>query len=171
MTYVPTWLRQPNAEYAIQVAKQIGFATVMQPSETHLLISHLPVHVANDNGDSSVTVRFHVASGNQFAERLTDGSKVVVIFRGPDGYISSRWYDHENVPTWNYVAVHMQGTVTPMAEADLRLHILELVADFDPGLQIRDAYIDEYLPWIKGFSVLNPTIEPVFKLGQDKNEA
>lgn len=169
MTYVPPRLRQPSIEYAVKVAQHIGFATVIQPNELSPTISHLPINIDHDTNSAAVTVRFHVASGNQLVDRLANSSNVVMIFRGPDGYISSRWYDHENVATWNYIAVHMQGTATAMSETDLRSHVLELADHFEPGIEIRDAFVDKYLPAIRGFIVVNPTIEPVFKLSQDKN--
>jgi transcriptional regulator len=39
------------------------------------------------------------------------GNDEVLAFSGPHSYISSSWYDHENVPTWNYIAVHVYGKI------------------------------------------------------------
>jgi transcriptional regulator len=49
-----------------------------------------------------------------------EASEVLVIFNGPHTYISSSWYDHENVPTWNYIAVHVYGTVKLIEGESLR---------------------------------------------------
>jgi transcriptional regulator len=79
------------------------FATLVSASEGEPRFTHLPL-VAGESGDALVLLG-HVARANPHGERLREGDPVVAIFRGPNGYVSPRWYTtREAVPTWNYVA-------------------------------------------------------------------
>ncbi|WTW96009.1 FMN-binding negative transcriptional regulator [Streptomycetaceae bacterium NBC_01309] len=170
-TYVPSWLPQPTLAYALDFARRISFATVILLDATDPVVSHLPIEVDPGGDERAPALRFHVASGNALAERLDEESQLLAIFRGVDGYISPTWYDHENVPTWNYAAVHMQGPAAPLTEDALRAHLLALLESQDAHLGVREEFIEQYVPDIRGFTMTSPRIEPVFKLSQDKNRA
>jgi len=49
------------------------------------------------------------------------------MFQGPHAYISSSWYESENVPTWNYQSVHVYGTVSIMSEKELEEDLIQLL--------------------------------------------
>jgi transcriptional regulator len=169
MTYVPDNMRRPKLSDAIDMADKIGFASVIVNDGQSIVASHVPMFVARDESGGLAELRFHVAARNPMAAVLENGPRALVIFRGPDGYISPEWYDHENVPTWDYAFVHVTGSVELRNETDLRAHVRELLAKFDPSLSVREAYIDQYISWIRGFALIQPTVEPVYKLSQDKN--
>jgi transcriptional regulator len=57
-------------------------------------------------------LRGHISKENPQWTAFVSDNKVLAVFTGPHSYISSSWYDHENVPTWNYTAVHIYGTIT-----------------------------------------------------------
>lgn len=170
MTYIPSSMPQPGIDQAIEMAERLGFASVVVNMDGQFYTSHVPVHIARDESGQFQGLRFHVAKRNPLATRLQGGPEALIIFRGPDGYISPDWYDHENVPTWDYAFVHMTGPTVALSTESLRDHVKELLHQFDPQLVIREGYIDTYLSWIQGFAIPAPTVEPVFKLSQDKNQ-
>ena len=100
MTYVPKALEQPSQLAAVNLAAHIGFATILANDTEGLTVAHVPVFVDNKHG--SCDLRFHLAAHNPLAATLGLSPSGLAIFRGPDGYISPEWYDHENVPTWDY---------------------------------------------------------------------
>jgi len=62
----------------------------------------------------------------------------VIAVMGPDGYVSPDWYgDPHQVPTWNYIAIHLRGTLRPDDPADMRGHVDRLSAAFEERLDPR----------------------------------
>lgn len=53
----------------------------------------------------------HISKENPQWNGFIDNDQILALFSGPHSYISSSWYDHENVPTWNYIAVHVYGKI------------------------------------------------------------
>jgi len=76
--------------------------------------NHLPFELDATRGPHG-TLLAHVARANP-VWRLPDGVPVMVVFRGPQAYVSPSWYPskheaHRQVPTWNYEVVHAHGTL------------------------------------------------------------
>lgn len=167
MTYVPDWMPQPPLHEAIVLAQRVGFASVVIGGEQGPMAAHVPIYV--DTEGDRLELRFHLAVNNPLVGRLAEGTPTLLIFRGPDGYISPSWYDHENVPTWDYAFVHMSGTPRLLERDVLESHVLELVERFDPELEMSGAYVERYLGDVRGFGIASPEVQSVVKLSQDKS--
>ena len=76
----------------------------------------------------------HISIGNEQKHTLADGASVLAIFPGPHAYISPRWYTEMNVPTWNYLAVHVYGTVQLMEGKALREALSRLIDTYEQHL-------------------------------------
>ena len=114
---------------------EIGFGMVFAQTPDGPRVAHVALLSTGDGA-----VQFHLARGNALTRHLADGTALVVI-NGPDGYVSPRWYaDPEQVPTWNYVALELEGRVRRM-DAD---STLSLVADLSNKFEAR---IAEGKPW------------------------
>lgn len=90
-------------------------------------ITHLPLTLAAGEGAQGVLYG-HVARANPHWRRLAEAGRAVAVFRGAEAYVSPSWYPskaehHRVVPTWNYEAVHAEGTVT-LIEDPAALHAL-----------------------------------------------
>jgi len=97
------------------------------------LLSHLPFLVSEDGA----AVHAHLVRANPIARILAAGERPAVLAAsGPDGYVSPDWYGPEpdQVPTWNYVAVHLRGTLRLRPEAALHPHLDALSARFEGEL-------------------------------------
>lgn len=138
-------------------------------------ITHLPFLISRNGNDLSIEA--HIATENPQANYLSQGKPVVVVFQGANGYISSSVYSHHNVPTWNYQAVHVFGTIDVMTQQVLEEHLANSVAFFEKNRKEPLKYanfdrkmIESYLPYIKGIRIQVYKIEAAFKLSQNRNE-
>jgi transcriptional regulator len=145
-----------------------------------LFASHLPfIHDAAEG-----RLVGHIARANPHAERAPDGSEALVIFQGPEAYVSPNWYpskavDGRQVPTWNYEAVHVRGRLRWFSDADrLRTLLERLTERFEAGSaepwRMSDApadYVERLLRGIVGIEVEIEAITAKRKLSQNKDAA
>ena len=113
--YIPELYKNENQEDIQNFIHQNGFAILVNQTNGKFWATHIPLLLEEINGKQILTG--HVSKENPQAESFSTNDEVLVIFHGAHSYISSSWYDHENVPTWNYLAVHVYGKV--------KLHSLE----------------------------------------------
>lgn len=93
---------------------EIGFGMVFATTPDGPRVAHVPLLSTGDG-----TVQFHLARGNALAKHL-DGMTALAVINGPDGYVSPRWYaDAAQVPTWNYLALELEGQVQRMDQNGL----------------------------------------------------
>src|ERR1019366_837526 len=92
MTYVPESMPQPTTMEAAAYAANIGFGSIIVNVEDRFFASHVPVFIDISDG-SAKELRFHLAARNEMVQALNNSPHAVVIVRGPDGYISPKWYD------------------------------------------------------------------------------
>lgn len=106
--YLPPSFNVKDPEIIQAIIRDYPLATVLTVSETNeLSISHLPLigRLANDE----MTLVGHMARGNLHWRAMKKNSMTKVIFHGPHTFITPTWYAENDVPTWNYVAVHIDG--------------------------------------------------------------
>jgi transcriptional regulator len=113
--YIPELYRNENQEDIQNFIHQNGFGILVNQTDGKFWATHIPLLLEEKNGKQILVG--HVSRENPQAESFKTNDDVLVIFSGVHTYISSSWYDHENVPTWNYLAVHVYGKV--------KLHSLE----------------------------------------------
>src|ERR1700712_1365723 len=108
--YIPP-LYKNNDEAAVRdFIDKNSFGILISQVNAKLWGTHIPLGLdKNDSGQDILTG--HISKGNPQWKNFRDDSEVLAIFPGPHSYISSSWYDHENVPTWNYIAVHVYGKI------------------------------------------------------------
>jgi len=104
---------RPDQLHALMHAYPLG-ALVMH-TDTGLDANHIPFELLAEQGAHGV-LQGHIARASPLVQQITDGMPVLVIFQGPQGYISPNWYPskhetHRQVPTWNYEVVHAHGRI------------------------------------------------------------
>ena len=128
--------RPATPERNLAFARERGFGVLAVADEENSegpLLSHVPFLVADGGG----AIHAHLVRGNPIARLLAAGERPAVLaVSGPDGYVSPDWYGAEpdQVPTWNYVAVHLRGTLRLRPEESLRPHLDALSARFEGEL-------------------------------------
>lgn len=118
----------PNTDYQTRgenvgklLLDPIGFGMVFLTTPDGPRVAHTPLLLTGHG-----TVQFHLARGNPMTPHL-DGSKALLVANGPHAYVSPRWYDNRaTVPTWDYVALELEGQVRRMSDESLDtfLHVL-----------------------------------------------
>ena len=175
--YTPSYFKESRIEALHGLIHDFPFATVVTHGDAGLVANHLPFELVGEN-----LLHGHVARGNEL--RHADGAEVLLIFRGPDGYISPNWYPskHETgreVPTWNYAVVHVHGRLRVVEDAVWLRKLLETLTDrHEAGLpapwKVPDApadHIEKSLHGIVGLEITIERIEGKFKLSQNHPEA
>ncbi|WP_396157566.1 FMN-binding negative transcriptional regulator [Flavobacterium sp.] len=107
--YIPKLYKNENQEDIQNFIHQNGFGILVNQTEGKLWATHIPLLLEEKEGRQILVG--HVSKENPQTEGFKTNDEVLVIFQGAHSYISSSWYDHENVPTWNYLAVHVYGKV------------------------------------------------------------
>jgi transcriptional regulator len=130
------------------------------------------------------TVVAHLARANPQWRSIVDDSPALLICAGPQAYVSPSWYaakyEHGRVvPTWNYSAVHLSGTVRVHHEPDwLHDAVERLTVEHEHGRaqpwQLTDApgpYIQGQLAGIVGLEITVRRVEAKAKLSQNRSAA
>jgi transcriptional regulator len=134
----------PNRKFHIQdrdsiagLVRELGFGILFVPTEAGLRSVHVPVLLDGDR------LRFHVSRRNLVHDALAAGGDALFVATGPHAYISPEWYGLEDrVPTWNYVAVELEGSVRALDEGEL----VQLVDDLSAG---NEARLAPKIPWTR----------------------
>ncbi len=154
-------------------------AWVCQPVDT-LVANHLPFFLDRSRGPHG-TLMGHVARANTVWRQLGPGMSSVVLFQGPQAYITPGWYPGKVahgkvVPTWNYVAAHALGTARVMEDRGWMLDMFNRLTDAQEARQtqpwrVSDApseYIDATLSAIVGIEIPVDRLEGKLKVSQDE---
>jgi transcriptional regulator len=108
--YIPDIFINENQEEIKDFLQKNSFGILVNQTNGKLWATHIPLELdTNENGKQ--VLYGHISKENPQWESFADNNKVLAIFSGPHSYISSSWYDHESVPTWNYIAIHIYGTI------------------------------------------------------------
>lgn len=151
--------------------EEIGFGMVFLTTPEGPRVAHTPL-LSTGTG----TVRFHLARSNALTRHL-DGATALVTLNGPDAYVSPRWYDNrDTVPTWDYVAVEMEGPVRRLEDAALEDFLHAVIAKFEARLggdqwcaeEASDALWQGLFKGIVGFELEIAAWRPTLKLSQKK---
>ncbi len=151
------------------------FVILVSPHDDGPFASHVPV-VIREAGEQLI-IRGHVAKANPHWRYLEQNPQCLTIFHGPHSYISpSNYTTQENVPTWNYGAVHLYGTARVFASPEALQAVLhELISTFEAAYakqwdSLDQAYRDRMLNHIVGFEITTTKLEAKFKLGQNRSK-
>jgi transcriptional regulator len=151
---------------------EIGFGMVFAQTPDGPRVAHTPLLSTGDGA-----VQFHLARGNALTRHL-DGATALIVINGPDAYVSPRWYDNrDTVPTWNYVALELEGRVRKMADEGLEAFLHAAIAKHEGRLEGEPWRAEESSEkvWsgvfrgITGFEMEVLAWRPTLKLSQNKS--
>jgi transcriptional regulator len=166
--------RQTSEAGALAIARARGFGVLTVNGPEGPLCAHVPFEV----GDGWAGL--HLARSNPIARMALPAAAVMVVC-GPDAYVSPDWYGIEDqVPTWNYVAVHLRGVLEPLPDGELRPHLDRVSAAFEARLapkrpwladKMSDGVMERMMRGIRPFRLRLSAAESTVKLNQNKPEA
>lgn len=152
------------------------FATLITPGAGEPQISHLPLLLRGEPGPHGTLIG-HMARANPHWRHFADVASMA-IFHGPHAYVSPSWYAEPaaQVPTWNYVVVHVHGRAEIVTERAATLATLQqMIGRFEGGraapwrLQLEGARLDAMVGAIVAFRIAIERIDAKFKLSQNKD--
>lgn len=155
------------------------FVTVAAAPDGRPRVAHAPVVVRRLAG--GLAVDFHLSRSNALAPFLAEGFRAVLVGLGPEAYISPDWYESaDQVPTWNYVSVEVEGPVAMLDEPGLIAQLDALSAQEEARLlpkrpwtraKMSPGVFEKMTRGIVGARLTVERLEGVSKLGQNKNAA
>jgi transcriptional regulator len=155
-------------------AAQRGFGTLMVNGADGPLASHVPFLI------EGAQITLHLTRSNPICRAGIDQPALLAV-TGPDGYISPDWYGADDqVPTWNYVAVHIRGVLSPLPPESLHEHLVTLSARFESDLapkkpwtidKMSDGVMDRMMRMILPYRMTIASVDGTWKLNQNKPES
>src|SRR5262249_30231661 len=127
--YIPTAFREDDTENLFELIEQNSFGLLVSEHDGAPFATHLPLLLDRTLAPHGCLIG-HMARANPQWQQA-EGQTVLAVFSGPHAYISPTWYEAGNVvPTWNYVAVHANGTFHAIHDTEALLEIVGRYVDF-----------------------------------------
>lgn len=172
--FIPKYFQVNDMDEVLSFMQQHSFVTVVTTKKGKPIATHVPVQLVKEGEDYYITG--HVAYGNPQWRTFEASEHVLVMFQGPHAYISSSWYGHENVPTWNYQAVHVYGQATILNESALQQDLARLLEKYEGHREqpvlwetLSPELLASQLKGIVGFKIKVEEIEAAYKMSQNRN--
>lgn len=168
--------RQVDDATSLAFARQRGFGVLGVNGSVGPIMIHVPFLLSDDGKFAE----FHLVRSNEISRLLTQPIPATLSVNGPDGYVSPDWYgDAGQVPTWNYVAVHLRGHVEGLPDERLRDIIERQTADFEGNIDGKTPWtldkmdedaLSRMMRMIRPARMAIERIESTWKLGQNKTD-
>ena len=173
--YVPRIHKVTDDQKVFDYIREHGFATLVSWQDQRIVATHIPLYLDLAQGQPNRLLG-HVARGNEQIDALKSEKEMLAIFMNTHAYISSSWYDHINVPTWNYVAVHAYCTPRILEGEELTSSLKKLVEQYEEGRKDRfhisdmpEKMKEAHIKGLVGFELRITRIEAAHKLSQNRN--
>jgi transcriptional regulator len=171
--HIPKLYREEDREKILEFLRQNNFPALVTFDGEKPIATHLPVEVL-ENERGSLTILGHMSRANPQWKSFAEG-EVLLIFQGAHTYISPRWYDHVNVPTWNYMMVHVYGKIRVMEGEELYSLLSRLVKNHEEPAaysleNLPQDFVHKEMNGVVGFSVEVTRVDAGYKLSQNRNE-
>lgn len=174
--YIPNANREEDEAKLVAFMRAHSFIALVSIVDDVPFASHIPVVI--EQTDDAVVITGHLAKANPHWQSFGQG-ETLAIFTGPHAYISPSLYEkRENVPTWNYIAVHAYGvpTIATFADHPERLNALvaALIAENEASYaqqwaELTPKYREGMLRGIVGFEMRVTRLEGKYKLSQNRS--
>ena len=173
--YIPNYFRNQNIEEVKSFLEENGFGVLLSQDDGRITGTHIPMELEIDENGENVLVG-HIAKVNPQSKHFKNNGEILAIFNGPNSYISSSWYQKENVPTWNYIAVHVYGTLRIIDGEELLDSLKRLVNKYEKDSD-NPVSVEKMSPGtlkqvdaIVGFSIKINEIQAAYKLSQNRED-
>lgn len=173
--YIPKFYKVTDVEEIREFVQHHSFGTLVTTRKGRPIATHLPLQLVKEEEDYYITG--HMAYGNPQWRTFEASEEILIMFQGPHSYISSSWYEQENVPTWNYQAVHIYGAAQILDEEELKQDLTKLMKKYeqhraDPVLwdKLSPSLLDKEIKGIVGFKVKVNEIQAAYKMSQNRSD-
>lgn len=170
--HIPKYYREEDIKTILPFLQRNNFPAIVTFDGKRPLATHAPVEVAEF--ENKLVVYCHISRANPQWKSF-DGQELLLIFQGAHTYISPRWYNHVNVPTWNYQIVHVYGKAREIQNADLYALLSRLVQNHESATAYRleelpQDFVQKQMKGVFGFAIDVTQIDAGYKLSQNRDD-
>ena len=173
--YTPNHYKNKNSPEVKEFIKQNSFGILVSQVENKPWATHIPLELDIDEDGKDILVS-HIAKANPQWRYFEDNTEVLCIFNGPHSYVSSSWYKEEEVPTWNYIAVHVYGKLKVLDEAGVLASMHKLVNKYEKdskhpiSINNLSSKTMRQITGVVGFKIGITDIQATYKLSQGREQ-
>jgi transcriptional regulator len=175
--YIPDAFAVTDHAAIERLIKEHPFATLITPAASEPWISHIPLLAAEGEKQGGGMLIGHFARSNPHWQHAGEAESIA-IFHGPHAYVSPSWYDQpaQAVPTWNFTAIHVHGTLEIVDDSLKTRGVLDALIERFEGhrpapwkLALPDRQRDAMIGAIVAFKMPIRRIDAKFKLSQNRS--
>lgn len=173
--FIPKLYKSEDYDLMKEIIRENSFALLIS-SVDKIRATH-SMMMLNEDDPENIYIETHISRANPQAKTLTNGNEVLCDFLGAHTYISSSWYDHINVSTWNYEAVQIYGKVDLMNHDELYQHLDKLTSKYEKTQQcpmmVKDMgkeFVEKEMKGAFGLKIFPTEIFIKQKLSQNRKE-
>lgn len=172
--YIPKHFKVDDLDEIKDFIIHNNFGTIITTDKNRPVATHTPMMLNEENGEWTITG--HISRGNTQWKMFDRHENTLLIFKGPHSYISSTWYEGENVPTWNYQSVHLYGQCVLLSEEELQQDLVNLLEKYEGRSEGGATWENlsesskAQIKGIVGFKLKVQEIQAAYKMSQNRNE-
>jgi len=174
--YIPKYYKNEDIDDVRAFIHENGFAILISQAGGRPWATHIPLILDKDK-DGKDILTGHISKANSQWKDFNKNEEVLAVFSGPHAYVSSSWYDHENVPTWNYIAVHVYGKIRIIEGDILKTRLGKLVDKYEAKMEnpvsvdrMSEEFVESEIRGIVGFEIVITEIQAAMKLSQNRDD-
>ncbi|MBI1891132.1 MAG: FMN-binding negative transcriptional regulator [Burkholderiales bacterium] len=181
--YIPKPHEETRLDVLHELMRAHPLGCLVTLSESGLVANHIPFVLDISSSELGV-LKGHVARANPLWKEFSASTESLVVFQGPEGYVSPTWYPTKHqtgkaVPTWNYAVVHAYGLPRAIEDAEWLLSLVSELSDIHEASQqlpwkVSDApkdFTERLLEMIVGIEIPISRIEGKWKVSQNRPKA
>ncbi len=173
--HIPHYYKNENLEEIKDFLVENSFGLLINQVDGKPWATHIPLELDKDEHGKEILVG-HIAKVNPQAKSFGNTENVLCVFNGPHAYISSSWYQEEEVPTWNYIAVHIYGSLKVLSDDATMESLHKLVNKYEKNSK-NPINLSEMSPktlrqvkGVIGFKIEITEIQAAYKLSQNRKQ-
>ncbi|RAJ07454.1 FMN-binding negative transcriptional regulator [Arenibacter echinorum] len=173
--YTPSHYRNENLDEVREFLMQNSFGILINQIDGRSWATHIPLELDTDAEGKDILVG-HISKANPQWKSFMENEEVLAIFNGPHSYVSSSWYKEEEVPTWNYIAVHVYGKIRILNDEVVLDSLHKLVDKYEKAsanpvsIHNLSHKTMRQIKGIVGFQINISDIQATYKLSQTRPE-
>ncbi|MDV7138466.1 FMN-binding negative transcriptional regulator [Maribacter sp. TH_r10] len=171
--YIPHKYKNGNITEVKDFLTKNSFGILVNQVDGKPWATHIPMELETTDDGKDVLIS-HIAKANPQWKHFAENDNVLCIFNGPHSYISSSWYKEEEVPTWNYIAVHVYGKIKILTEEEVMASMHKLVDKYELNskkpisLHNLSEKTLRQVKGVVGFQITIESIQAAYKLSQGR---
>lgn len=175
--YIPKSFQETDREALFQFIRTNSFALLVSTGDDGIPVAtHLPIELV-PAADGQFQLVGHLAKANPQGKLLARHTPSLAVFSGAHSYISSSWYDHINVPTWNYLSVHVTGRTSLLTDDETLEFLRQQVDKYEAKSacpvsieSMTEAYVRKEMRGLIAFSMTIDSLQGAAKLSQNRDD-